>query len=572
MEGWSGLAVLSKKVVLLFLAVLILLSIAVRYPLVEHERFQTDSYTIHNLSDSIVEAGYAKWTFSPFSYVGYYPLSYPSGTPFLLAEFSVATGLSVESSILLCGIMFGVISCLGVFLLARQFVRTPTQILLATFFAVLGARFVDTTYWDGSARGPLVVLAILVVFAAFRAAASEQRMLLFLSGFLALGCFATHHMAVLLVLFALGYVLAAIQVHFLFKRTRTRKRIVAVSWNLATGALIVFVAFSLFSYFGGLALINLRESSVFRIDPPFVSVLLNAALSYSNQIGLILLFFFLGIPSLFRDSRLRVESLYPVTLCLAFIPLIGLSLYVSMLLSPFIAMFGAIWISRSFKKAKRKTIVSLLVVALMAISIATPFASSYRWNSREYPGGDTVEVDSRIFSDGVYMGHNYGGVYAISSDSIMSSELGAAGEARFLGSGISLVLNGDVTREDINERVTWSTADFPVNIYQWFEYNQELNVDYYVQNLMVYGMGYVSGLGPESYFLSSHSNIIVAIDNEKPTQYVGTWTVQHSVFAAQLLASSWQSAPSRAGGQLSLQSYCTYQSGKITLYAVDLNG
>ena len=570
------MAALSKKVVLLFLAVLVILSIAVRYPLVEHERFQTDSYTIHNLSDSIVEAGYSKWTFNPFSYIGYYPLSYPSGTPFLVAEFSVATGLSVETSILLCGVMFGVISCLGVFLLARQFVRPPTQILLATFFGVLGARFVDTTYWDGSARGPLVVLVILVVFTAFRAAASGQRMLLFISGLLAVGCLATHHMAVLLVLFAFGYILAAVQVHFLFKRTGTRKRIAAVYWNLATGALMALVAFSSFSYFGDLAMINLRESSVFRIDPPFVSVILNAALSYSSQIGLILLFFFLGIPSLFKDSRLSVESLYPVTLCLAFIPLIGLSLYVSMLLSPFIAILGAIWISQSFKKAKGKTIVTILVVTIMAISIATPFASSYRWNSREYLGGDTVEVDSRIFSDGVYMGHNYGGVYAISSNTIMSSELGAAGsKVRFLGPGIAQALNGDITREDIKEHVTWSSADFPVNIYQWFGYDEQPNVDDYVQSLMVYGMNYVAGSdftsGVGQYF-STHSRIVVAVDNERPTQYVGDWAVQSSVFLAQLKTSSWHSDPSRTGGQLSLQSYCTYQSGKITLYAVDLNG
>jgi hypothetical protein len=97
---------LSKKVVLLFLAVLILLSIAVRYPLVEHERFQTDSYTIHYFAKSIVDNGYARWTFHALSYLGYYPISYPSGSAFFLAEFSSVTGMELESSILLTDALF----------------------------------------------------------------------------------------------------------------------------------------------------------------------------------------------------------------------------------------------------------------------------------------------------------------------------------------------------------------------------------------------------------------------------------------------------------------------------------
>jgi type IV secretory pathway VirB3-like protein len=148
------LAVVSKRTLILLLGALLLLSIVVRYPLVEHERYQTDSYTIHNLSKSILDFGQAKWIFNPLSYFGLYPLSYPTGVPLVLAELSVATGVSVEFAILLSNMMFGLLFCLGVFLLSRQLIGRSDYVLLATFFAVLSARFVDTTYWNGSARGP----------------------------------------------------------------------------------------------------------------------------------------------------------------------------------------------------------------------------------------------------------------------------------------------------------------------------------------------------------------------------------------------------------------------------------
>ncbi|MFY9606099.1 MAG: hypothetical protein WAS24_05155, partial [Thermoplasmata archaeon] len=83
-----------RNTVLLLLLALILLSVAVRYPLVEHERYQTDSYYIHYLSKTIADDGYAKWTFNSLSYIGYYPFSYPAGVPFLISELSSATGVS----------------------------------------------------------------------------------------------------------------------------------------------------------------------------------------------------------------------------------------------------------------------------------------------------------------------------------------------------------------------------------------------------------------------------------------------------------------------------------------------
>ncbi len=198
----------------MLLLALLLFTLVLRYPMVEHERYQADSYFIHRLSQSIVNEGRALWTFNSLSYIGYYPFSYPSGTPFFIADLALLTGLSVETTILVSGVLFGMMFCLAAFCIAREFLSDSRFILVATLFMVLGSRFIDTTYWVGSARGPLVVLMILSVFVVFRASSLRRPLLLPIAVVLAFGCLALHHMAVLYLFFGIAFVIASLGADF----------------------------------------------------------------------------------------------------------------------------------------------------------------------------------------------------------------------------------------------------------------------------------------------------------------------------------------------------------------------
>ncbi len=557
--------VVSRKTVLILLVALVLLSIAFRYPLVEHERFQTDSYTIHLFAKSIMDNGQAKWTFNLLSYIGYYPISYPSGSPFLLAEVSDATGMRLESSILLMNFLLSAVFCLGAFLLARQFVRRSDYALLATFFAVTGARFVDTTYWNASARGPIIVFITLTIFVLFRAAATGQTKFLLLALLVGIGCFVTHHMAVVLTLFGAGYALAAFQVGYLLPRIRTHKRRVVVALNGAVAALVIAISFGFFGYFYNLALMNLRESALFNLNPPALSIVLNLAVSYTNQIGFIIVFAFLGIPIVFRDKdgRLSIETLFPLAVVIAFIPLLGNTLYVSMVLAPFVSILGVICIARILRSAKRKRVVFVVVLFLMASAIFLPFWSSGRWNEGgDYLSGQTVEVDSRIYSDATYLEFEYPDTFGISNVNTFWIQLGVSSDTRFLTSGVPLAINGDIKESDMEANVSWSSASFPTNLYVWFEYKQEPNVDGYVEVLVTYGVGYIRGSfsGTErARYFSDHPKLVVAIDNDHPESYAGTYNQRNSTLPSELKQASW------------VDSYMVYQSSRLTLFAVDLN-
>ena len=560
---------LSRKVVLLFLAVLILLSIAVRYPLVEHERFQTDSYTIHLFAKSIVDNGYAKWTFHVLSYLGYYPISYPSGSPFLLAEFSSVTGMDLESSILLSNALFAVLFCLVSFLLARQFVKKSEYALLAAFFMVTGARFVDTTYWDASARGHVVVFMALALFVLFRGAATGQTRMLIFALLFGVGSFAIHHMAVLLILFGFGYTLAGFQTRYLLPKFRNRKSRAAAVWNVILAVAIALVSYGFFGYSSDVAEMNLRESSLFNLNPAGFSIVLNMAISYTNQIGFIIVFAFLGILNMFRERRLPVEGLFIVSVLIAFIPMLGNTLYVSMLLAPFICLLGVLHISKMLKSA-RKSLLFAVVLVLMSSAVFLPLWSSYRWNGGGgYQSGQTVEVDSRIYSDATYLKYQYPGTCGISNANTFWIQLCVFSDTRFLASGVTLAINDDVSRSDIRGNVTFSSAPFPNNLYNWLEYANEPNPDYYVRQLFTGGFGSLGFTQIREYF-STHPKLVVAVDNALPNEYAETYYRLNSTLQIQLENATWQSGAS-VDTNMPLDSYMIYQSGRLTLYAVRLD-
>ena len=242
-----SVAVFSKRAVLLLLLTFVLLSVAFRYPLVEHERHHTDSYFIHMLSGSIVDEGYAKWVFHPLSLFGYYPFSYPSGTPFLVAELAELTGVTVDVAILLSGMMLSILFCLAVFFLARHFFSRSEFVLLVTLLVILGPRFIDTTYWDGSARGYAVVMMTLAVAVLLRVSVNVRLRLYPIAAVFVVGCFMVHHMAVLLVLVAIGYLIASVQVRHLLPILGTQGRLFLGASNVFL-ALLLFVA----SFFVGI--------------------------------------------------------------------------------------------------------------------------------------------------------------------------------------------------------------------------------------------------------------------------------------------------------------------------------
>jgi hypothetical protein len=309
---------------------------------------------------------------------------------------------------------------------------------------------------------------------------------------------------------------------------------------------------------------SFEKTHLLDINPTALSIILNMAASYTNQIGFILLFALMGIPSLIRSSRLSLETLFPLAVLIVFIPILGSGLYVSMLLAPFMAILGTMWIAKLLESSRRRFVVLSIIVLLIVSSAALPMWSTQRWNKNEYLSGETVSIDDQIFNDAAYLCVNFKGAAAISNAATTTSELAAFGHGTFLGSGISMALSGDVTREDIVRNLTWSAEPFPRNLYVWFEYPQQPNVGFFVLGLMVAGVGFVAGpQSPQAEYFLNHPKFVVAVDSLRPSEYVDAYSIYHAIFLTEIERST-----TNANQQFS--SYECYQTAGSTLYLVQL--
>src|SRR6267143_3285758 len=127
---------LPKKTTLALLLFVYGIGVLARYPRTPHE-LGLDGFIYHGMTLSLVQLGYAKWIIHPFSYIGLYPLSHPSGGLFVLGSLALMGHFSVDGSVLLSDLVFDGLAVLASFTLALEIRREETlALIIATFFSL----------------------------------------------------------------------------------------------------------------------------------------------------------------------------------------------------------------------------------------------------------------------------------------------------------------------------------------------------------------------------------------------------------------------------------------------------
>src|SRR5712691_5267289 len=152
---------LGKRTTLALLSAVTVLNLILRYPQFPHE-VGVDSFFVHTLSVAIASDGYARWILNPFSYFGWYPMSYPSAGPFLLSSTSVVGNVDVETSIFVVCMLLGPVGILSSFMMAREFRESDLFALGAAALYGLAPRFLAFTLWSASTRS--LFMSLLPIF------------------------------------------------------------------------------------------------------------------------------------------------------------------------------------------------------------------------------------------------------------------------------------------------------------------------------------------------------------------------------------------------------------------------
>jgi hypothetical protein len=458
-----------------------------RYPLVEHERYQTDSYFIHYLSQTIVNDDRASWLIHPLSYFGYFPFSYPSGVPFVLAELSDMAGISVEVGILIFNGDW-TLFCLAVFVLARN--SRARIAVFSTFLSILGA--VRGYFVLGrKARTPLVAL---ITSALHPLKAFSREKTVRGGGMRRIWLF--RDFGDLVVVFG-SPMLGGSYYLCVSPKRRCLSRLIGVACHCNLSRVVRYGPPD-----GEASGFHLRVNLSFCGHHRIARIPTNR----TTHCGIGLSYFV---------RQISAESL-PLAVLIAFVPLLGNPLYISMMIAPYVVILGV----RAFSVLSSRygaRPMALLLVLLLASSMILPFWSANRWNGLEFVSGDTVIVDEQTYNDAQYYSVLVGDSYAISNVKSLYLRIAALCEARFLSSGVSVLVNGDLDGDDVRDGISWSSDSFPKNVYRWFTYSEPFNVDQDVRGLMLYGAGYPSAMmvpTETGEYFSSHRSLVVMIDND----------------------------------------------------------
>lgn len=420
---------LGKRTVLCFLASMAFLSLILRYPTTPHET-GVDSFFIHNLTVTIVKDGQAEWILNPLSWFGWYPFSYPSAGPFLIAGFSELSGVSVEPSILLLSLLFGTLGVPMAFAMAREFRDDDLFCLAVAFAYAFAPRYLAFTLWSGSMRSLFMVLLpmfVWIVLRAHREPTVRSFALIFVMFFLLA---AIHRLAILMAIVVIAFV-AAILLQVFLKTMRIRFPGIALTQPYRRAspylALAAFAASGGAMIFGTDVLAQYQAGELFSGTSPQVE-LLNLGVSLGRSVGLALVFAFIGIVVM---VRLRNKSLRETFLILAFVgltPTLFLRVYTGFYILPFIAIFAGLAIV-GFVQAKRLRMRVVLVAVFFVASLV--LASGIL----DYEISNTTVMPTTMYSTGMYVERYSGNPRVVANDGLLGIRVAAVSGCAYLPVG-----------------------------------------------------------------------------------------------------------------------------------------
>ncbi len=405
---------ISRRTTYLSIILLVVLTLFYHYPFTNHE-WGVDSFYIHALSQSIVIYGHAKWIISPFSYIGMYPLSVPSGMEFMLSSLSMMSGVSIEGAIYFVGPLFAVVGCIGTFLLAYDVKRNPLFALLSALLFTTAPFYISSTTWTMNTRPYMVSLVPVFILFLVRYHRSANVRWLALGAISFLFILMLHRLAFLLVFIVAAYMLSGILLKILrrssLRYTIKPKRKTAIYVGLVSiyAFLVVYMQYS--HPYGGLSLSQRYSEGALFSGQSLPTILLNILVNFTGKIGplfplgIVAVVLYYKVPLKGRGDYLLVMS---ILFSLAFLVIrVYISIFIVSIFSFFTAAALLFFIIKN-RHLRKKAAIALVFFLLLSSLL-------FSWGMRDYwarkPGieGQKSYLTDYAYSTGLYIRHNSNG-------------------------------------------------------------------------------------------------------------------------------------------------------------------
>ena len=366
---------LSRRTTYSLLSALVFANLLLRYPAVDHE-MGVDSFVWHGMATSLQLNGHALWILSPLSYLGLYPLSHPSGSPFLTVAASELSGQTIEASILLLDAAVAVLAVFVAFLLGWEFMRNEVFALLLAAVLSLTPELLTALAWQMPTRIMFTALLPLFLWGLIRLSREPFRRHALLTAATFLLMMSFHRLTVLVALVAIAYVGTGILLTVLrmLRAARPslflRRSFVSRSPYLAVFVLALIAASTLF------LTDVLEQYSVGAVasGDSLEIQLLNLGVSLARGSGPLLPLSLLGVVAVAFQRNKTIKEPFVLVCYLVFVPMLFLRQYTSYYTVPFTALFIAFGLfailRRSLRPRLRFAVAGAAVGFLVASSAA----------------------------------------------------------------------------------------------------------------------------------------------------------------------------------------------------------
>jgi hypothetical protein len=307
-----------KKYILGLIIVLILSNILFRLPVTPHQK-SLDGFLVNTIANSIQEEKYIKFTINPLSIFGFYPLSYPTGVPILIAQLSSITGINSENIIFLYAIVCSIIAAISMYMLSGNFNKNNMFRFTAAFAYSLSHIFLEWTQWTGNSRALFLAILPLFIYTCMKMMDKKSLKYLILTVILFIMLMTIHRLFIFNIILITTLIVSKFLKFIIEKNNIGNKTIItlAILFLVISTLFGLFVLgkFRVFSY-------KLEQNSYY---DSFMLFRDNGILEIINYyilaIGTLSIFFFIGIPKIILKNK-KEEQYYFLLISLGILGLL----------------------------------------------------------------------------------------------------------------------------------------------------------------------------------------------------------------------------------------------------------
>jgi hypothetical protein len=454
----------SKRTKYMLFGSFIFLVISLRYPTTPHE-IGWDSFFIHGLVNNLNHQGnFASWWIHPLSPFGLTPFSYASAVPVLVSAFSQASGLSIEITIWLFGILCGILGIFGSYLVAKELLNNDVYIFLVVFGFSTCENFLAFTTWTLTTRGFFITIMPFFLFLLFRNVNSKKfntYSILIVLIFILL--VAIHHLYTFLIFPIISYFfLKKIYPFKNLKKSKNLRKIIIIISGIFLFIIVLLIFFDILTS----APLTGQEGRIYESKFDWFKEIIKL---YARQLGILGLFGIFGFVIILFKKDKSLNEIILIFIVLFLSPFILIATYMISFIAIFIYMLAAlalITIYKFFLRKKKKRFAIVMFISILSISFA--FSVFYQiW----HPGIESETVYNEIYmeednySTGLWLRYSTNDSTIYSNDEISLYRIaGVMNLKQFAGSSIEQLKNGFISTEDYEVKIL-----SPLEPYFWSE-------------------------------------------------------------------------------------------------------